>query len=761
MPENKFLSCLLKGFFVLICGLSIDLSAQNTIRVEVLDSNKPLPNATVYLDSLVQFTDALGQVEFSNLPKDSYSLKISFVGFKPVEEIISFDGKSSIDVRFDLEEESLSLNQMVVSGTRTNKRRLDSPVAVNILDGATFDKTQSNTLAEGICFQPGLRLETDCQTCNYTQLRMNGLAGSYSQILIDSRPVFSALMGLYSLEQIPANQIERIEVVKGGGSVLFGSNAIAGTVNIITKQPRNNSWSISEQASVIDGSAWENFLKANANIINEEENLGISLFASNQNRQEYDANGDGFSELPRIKNNTFGAKLFTQLSEEHRLGGHIWSIYEYRRGGNDFDLPADQADQSEERTHNILVGGVDYNFTPVDRDFQLQAYTSFQHTDRIHYTGIDQSDGWGTSTNNTLISGIQYSQDANLLGTQQTFTLGYDFIYDYIFDEIKGYDYLVDQSTFQHGIFGQADWVLSRKWSVLAGLRLNQHSNMEALAFTPRINLLYKATDKLQFRAGYAEGFKAPQAFESDLHIAFAGGGISYITVDPDLKEETSNSYSLSVDFNDPRPNFIYGFTVDGFITNLQNAFILEEIGTDENGNQALLRTNGGSSVVKGVSLEARFNINQKIQWESGFTLQSSQYEDAVAWSENIEGTKDYLRTPNQYGYFVLSFFPLASFNASLSGVYTGSMYVPHFGGAPEQDVDELVLSPEFFELNLKIQKEFRFDNRAVLGLSAGVKNIFNQYQSDFDTGAYRDSNYIYGPARPRSLFFSLSLGME
>ena len=124
-----------------------------------------------------------------------------------------------------------------------------------MIDSKLLDQTQACNISEGLKFQPGLRVETDCQTCNYTQLRMNGLGGGYSQILINGRPVFSPLTGLYGMEQIPANMVERIEVVRGGGSALYGSSAIGGTVNVITRIPKESSYDISVNTSLINGKA--------------------------------------------------------------------------------------------------------------------------------------------------------------------------------------------------------------------------------------------------------------------------------------------------------------------------------------------------------------------------------------------------------------------------------------------------------------------------------------------------------------------------
>jgi outer membrane receptor for ferrienterochelin and colicins len=157
---------------------------------------------------------------------------------------------------------------------------------------------------------------------------------------------------------------------------------------------------------------------------------------------------------------------------------------------------------------------------------------------------------------------------------------------------------------------------------------------------------------------------------------------------------------------------------------------------------------------VQGLTLEGRFNYNQKLQLETGYTLQTARFDAPIAWSAELPGTRDYLRTPNQYGFFTLTILPEGKLNGSLSGVYTGKMKVPHFGGAPGVERDELVTSPVFWELNSKLSYRLHLHRLETdVEFSAGVQNIFNAYQSDFDLGKYRDSNYIYGPGRPRVVF--------
>ena len=110
-------------------------------------------------------------------------------------------------------------------------------------------------------------MENNCQNCGFPQVRINGLEGPYSQLLINSRPVMSALSGVYGLEQIPVSMIERVEVVRGGGSALFGANAVGGTINIITKDPINNSFQVNSTMSNLGGKTWEQYFGANASLV--------------------------------------------------------------------------------------------------------------------------------------------------------------------------------------------------------------------------------------------------------------------------------------------------------------------------------------------------------------------------------------------------------------------------------------------------------------------------------------------------------------
>ncbi len=186
-------------------------------------------------------TDASGHYILHNAPLGKITLEASFVGYISKQQEVLVEKNKFIEINFELAEDVMILEQVVVSGSRSETKRKNSPSLVNIVNDKMFDATASTTVADALSYQPGVRIEEDCQNCGLPQVRINGLDGQYSQILMDSKPVFSALTGVYGIEQIPANMIDRVEVVRGGGSALFGSSAIAGTINIITKEPTYNS----------------------------------------------------------------------------------------------------------------------------------------------------------------------------------------------------------------------------------------------------------------------------------------------------------------------------------------------------------------------------------------------------------------------------------------------------------------------------------------------------------------------------------------
>lgn len=759
---------------LLVIGFSFFATAQTgNLSGKIFSKTIPLEFANIQIEGTDQGATAgpNGRYLIEDIPEGEWTVVVSFTGYISQKQIIKIIGSNSeLKLDFDLEESQFSLDQIVVTGTKTFKRQTQSPVIVNVIDSKSLGDVQACSLSEGLRFQPGLRVETDCQTCNYTQLRMNGLGGGYSQILINGRPIFSPLTGLYGMEQVPTNMIDRIEVVRGGGSSLYGSSAIGGTVNVITKIPNENSFDLNYTHQSINGEASENILSGNATALSHLGNAGVSFFINRRERAMYDYNDDNFSEIPELKNSSIGANLFFQPTENQKIEVSISNLSEYRYGGEMVDGPAHLALQSEERTHNVWMGNIDYQINFNDDNSSFISYVAGQNTERDHYTGIFPDDSlgitnhlitppYGISDNTTFQAGVQLNHRLqNFCGGINVLTVGGEYVVDDVLDEIVAYNYKVDQLTKNAGGFFQSDWEVTPSINLLTGVRFDKHNLVDKIITSPRASLLYKLKSNTQFRLTWSTGFRAPQAFDADLHIAFAGGGISRIGLSPDLKEERSNSWSGSVNYDLPKDKFIIGFTAEGFYTYLQNAFFQESIGEDAFG-ELFEKRNGEGATVQGTTLEVRANYNQKIQLEGGFTLQTSEYDKSVVNIEGVEGRQEFLRTPNQYGYAMLTIMPNKKFNASANLVYTGNMEIAHFAGAPEQLVDEYLTTPSLTELSLKIGYTFELEKMdSGLEVYGGIKNITNAYQNDFDSGKNRDSNYVYGSSLPRTFFVGVRL---
>ncbi|MDQ2180462.1 TonB-dependent receptor [Marinifilum sp. D714] len=770
---------MIRHLFVILCllGISETLLAQKTDAnvfgdVKSEQSGEHIPFVSIYLEgtTLGITTDHTGHYLLVNLPAGEHTLVAKSMGYEMAKQKIKVESGKTIEVNFVLKELVMSLDDVVVTGTKTFKRKTESPVIVNVLESKALDQVQACNISEGLRFQPGLRVETDCQTCNYTQLRMNGLGGGYSQILINGRPIFSPLTGLYGMEQIPANMVERIEVVRGGGSALYGSSAIGGTVNVITKIPSQPSYDFGVTTQFIDGKESDVIMNGNISMLNQKRNAGASIYVNRRTRNAYDANGDNYSELPELKNNSFGANLFYKPSENQKLELSFTSLHEYRYGGEIVDRAAHLAKQSEERTHDVLMAGLDYQINFNEDNSSFIAYAAGQYTERDHYTGIYPDDQeeidlhlsnppYGDTENTTLQFGTQINHRLNdFLGGKNVLTVGTEYVYDDVLDSIPRYSYGTDQTTKNFGGFFQSDWEVRKNLNFLAGLRVDKHNLVDNAILSPRLSLLYKYKTNTQLRLTWGTGFRAPQAFDSDMHIAFAGGGISRIVLANDLKEERSNSLSGSINYDKATEKWIAGFTLEGFYTKLDDAFYLEPLAADEFGERFEKR-NGSGAKVQGATLELRANYNRVAQFEAGFTLQSSKFDEAVENIEGLEAKREFLRTPEKYGYASLSFTPSSKFNATISSVYTGPMLLAHFGGAPEQSIDEYKKSDSFTELNLKLSYAFKLKQvDSGLELFGGIKNITNAYQDDFDSGKNRDSNYVYGPGSPRTFYIGVRL---
>jgi len=750
---------------LLLC--SIAGFAQTTIDANITgnvinkNSKKPIPFIDVSIKgtTIATVTDTAGHYNLKNLPAGKFTIKVSGVGFKSKEQdVILLTGKI-IEVNFEIEEDQIMLEGVVVSANRNETNRREAPSIVNIISPKLFESTNSVCLAQGLNFQAGLRTEINCENCGLPQVRINGLDGTYSQILIDSRPIYSALQSVYGIEQIPANMIERVEVVRGGGSAIFGTNAIGGTINIITKDPTTNSVTLANTTTLIGMKSPDFNTTLNASVVSNDNKAGVMIFASTRQRSPYDYYGDGFSEITKLNVKNIGFKGFYKTGNYSKLTVEYHNLYNFLRGGNDFDLPPQQAGIDEQAEYNINTGGLNYDILSKNSKHHLNIYTSAQLINRTNYAGAQQDPkGFGKTDGKTLDIGMQYTYSMDkLLFMPSELTMGTEYNLDDLHDKILGYNRITNQNINIESFYLQNEWK-NKKLSILIGGRFDKHELIKNPIISPRLNLRYNPNEIISFRASYSTGFRAPQVYDEDLHGNALGGTISFIQNNPNLKPEKSQSLSGSIVLDKAFGKVQTELLIEGFYTVLNNVFVLNEIGINADSSFVLQRDNAPGAVVQGINLEGKIVPSTKLQFQFGITFQKSLYKVPQQWSDDstVIPQRKMFRTPNIYGYLTASYQVTKNFDVSLSGTYTGSMLLQHFAGYIPKDIQ--VNSPDFFDLNLKLAYDFKLKGSAKLQLNGGIQNIFNSYEKDFDTTVFRDSKYIYGPALPRSLTFGFKI---
>ena len=797
----------------------VKVNTEANIKGRVVDSKTqhPLSHASVLVLGTVitTTTDADGYFMLRNLPVGKVIVEVRSAGYRAYKHEVTTQKNNTHELNVMLKPDEIALDEVVVSANRSQTLRRESPVVVNVLDTKLLESTHSTTLVQGLNFQPGVRTEDNCTNCGFSQVRINGLDGHYSQILIDSRPVFTALQGVYGLEQIPSNMVQRVEIVRGGGSALFGASAIGGTINIITKEPSENSADVAHTITgATNGStAFDNNTTGNLSVVTTNNRAGFYLYGQSRHRAAYDRDGDGYTDLPTLDNKTVGLSSFFRLTDYSKITLKYHGLKEYRRGGNKLYLPAHEANIAEQIEHTINGGSLGYDLFSLNGKGHFSAYASFQNVDRKSYYGglgelataadglkalneayklglnLDMSEddaatlpanqhqtladaqaydkaqrAYNLTHNINYIAGAQYVHNFDRLWFMpSSLVVGAEYSYDRIKDHSLGYNSLMEQRVNIGSFFAQNEWK-NNHWGLLLGGRLDRHNLISHLIFSPRVNLRYNPTPNTNFRLTYAGGFRAPQAFDEDLHTRIADGDRVKIALAKDLKEERSHSFSASADLYKSFGTVQTNVLIEGFYTRLNNMFATRKLADDViiDGARVEERFNSNGATVYGINLEGKASLSSWAQLQAGFTWQSSRYRTPEEWDDDaapeFKTTKRLLRTPNTYGYFTLTVHPTIDFALSLSGVYTGRMYVGHPKGGSERTNDFAIIehTPAFLTLNLKLAYNFYITKQVKLEASAGVQNMLDAYQKDLDKGASRASDYVYGPTQPRSLFLGV-----
>jgi outer membrane receptor for ferrienterochelin and colicins len=442
-------------------------------RVEDL-SGRPLSGARVVAGEATTRSDNDGEFCLDVPAPGEYDVRAERSGFAAASARVRVDKAQSLRVDVNITLTPSFKATIVVSATRTKKRLDEVPVRTEVVSRESIERTAARTLADAIEYTTGVRVENNCQNCNFQQIRLLGLDGAYSQILIDGSPLVSSLAQVYGVEHIPAEMIERVEVVKGGGSAIYGPGSVAGVVNVISHVPRRSGGFFSARQESMDGEPARS-LGGSLDWV-PSESTKASAFAQFDRVDPVDLTGDGFTEAGRRRLDAVGLRLDQSIfGETGKIRIEAGRIYEDRRGGDRLDLPESQAQVAESIKSTRYNTGVSLSHRPSPKiDYRLTA--SFVHTDRDSYygSGMDPN-AYGFSRNPLWVLDGQI----NRYGRNRVLSLGVQWTSDRLEDEQPAYERFTDDTYRNIGAYAQDDWRITRGVQLLYGVRIDKHSALD------------------------------------------------------------------------------------------------------------------------------------------------------------------------------------------------------------------------------------------------------------------------------------------
>ena len=692
---------IIKISYLLFLGSASIKGQTNSISGKVSSNGEVLPFVNVYLKKNKQgtSTNENGFFELKNIPNGTYTIVASSIGFKFKSKKITLTGNQKIVKNFNLKVND-ALEEIVISGTLRPVTKSNSPVPVEVYSETFFRKNPTPSIFESLQNVNGVRPQLNCSVCNTGDIHINGLEGSYTFVLIDGMPIVSGLSTVYGLTGIPQALIERVEIVKGPASTLYGSEAVGGIINVITKKPVNAPL-LSTDTFI---SSWG---EVNLDVglrYNASEKiqglLGVNYF-NFQNR--IDTNNDNFTDLT-LQNRI---SIFNKINIE-RKSNKVFTIagryvYEDRWGG-------EMNWEKEFRGGNQIYGESIYtNRWETFGTYELPTTENlnFQFSANGHY----QDSFYGeTSYDAAQLIGFGQLIYNKKLGGKHDLLLGaayrYTFYDDNTFATLNE-NGIHNSPSIIHlpGVFAQNEISFSARKKILLGVRWDYNS-VHGNIFSPRVNYKWSSRDTSHtIRLSAGNGFRVANIFTED-HAALTGART--VEFDGALDPETSWNGNVNyVKKINTESSFI---TIDAsaFYTYFNNR-ILPDYESDP--NKIIYANLEGSSVSQGISLNADFLFTNGLAINAGATLMEvSVTEDGVKRTQ--------LLTEGFSGVWSISYKFHNNFSIDYTGNIYGPMRLPLLGENDPRDE----YSPWFSIQNIQLSKKFN-NSWEIYG---GVKNLLN-----------------------------------
>lgn len=685
---------------MLLYTLSLPALAQHSLSGKIIleEGNSPAFGASVYINELKigATADSLGHYKISGIPGGSYSLRISFISMPNITEK-NVRIEKDVVRDFVLKSGANALDEVVVTGTMKEVSKLDSPVPVDIITAKFIYKNPVPSIFEGLSYVNGVRPQLNCNVCSTGDIHINGLEGPYTMVLIDGMPMVSGLSTVYGLSGIPNSLIDRVEIVKGPASTLYGSEAVGGLINIITKNP--------SKAPIFSADAFStSWLDYNIDLgvkftagSKASSLLGVSYF---NYQNPIDNNKDGFTDLTLQNRISVFNKWSFNRKNNRQANIAARYYYEDRWGG-------------QMNWNKTYRGGTEvYGESIYTKRFEVLGNYQLPMAEKVTLQYSFSSHNQNSTYGHVMFNADQKIAFAQLLWDKEVgrhnLLFGTPFRYTFYNDNTTATRFLDGKDhpdkILLPGIFVQ-DEIKAGPHSLLLGARYDYNSRHGSI-FTPRLAYKYKFNQTDVARLNIGRGFRIVNLFTED-HAALTGS--RQVIVKEALNPEQSWNVNVNYVKKIVTGSSFIGLDASVFYTHFTNRILPDY---DTNPNEIIYDNLDGYAVSKGVNLNLDFNFPFPLKIIAGATyMENFQKENGVRFRPML--TEKYTSVWS------------VSYEFRKSGIsfdYTGNIYGPMRLPVLSEEDPRAKISPVWSLQNIQVTK--KFDNG--LEIYGGVKNLLN-----------------------------------